>query len=107
MTTSFKDFLNGNLLIEMPHMKVGDKFIDLELEVHIKMSPNEFIGYINDWVSGKQINSKTKGLKMSINKEDSKLFAKKLLGLEFFKNFVIFHYGDKVWSKIESDLKAI
>ena len=46
---SFQEFLN-----EMPHYKLvsggDDKFVDLELETHAKMTPDEFYEYINDWV---------------------------------------------------------
>lgn len=53
---SFQEFLN-----EMPHYKLAsggdDKFVDLELETHSKMSPDDFYEYINDWVS-RQTNQK-------------------------------------------------
>lgn len=54
---TFDQFINETLIIEMPHiMLAGNKVV--ELEVHSKMKPNEFVEYIEDWDNGKPIPSK-------------------------------------------------
>ena len=103
---TFEEFINETLILEMPHIMIGDKVVDLELEVHAKMKPEEFVQYINDWVSSKPIQSKTPGFSMKINADSVKEFAKKVLGQPYLKNFTIMHYGDSVWKSIEELLKS-
>lgn len=105
---TFKQFLDESLILEMPHISLdgGSKVVDLELEVHSKMKPEEFVQYINDWVSGKPIQSKTPGFSMKINADSVKEFAKKVLGQPYLKNFTIMHYGDIVWKSIEELLQS-
>ena len=54
MYMTFTDFTKDSksLILEMPHIMLdgGKKIVDLELEVHSKMKPNEFVSYIEDWV---------------------------------------------------------
>lgn len=90
----------------MPHIMIGDKVVDLELEVHAKMKPEDFIQYIDDWVNGKPIQSKTPGFSMQVNANSIKEFAKKVLGQPYLKNFTVMHYGDSVWKSIEELLKS-
>ena len=57
MYMTFTDFTKDSksLILEMPHIMLdgGKKIVDLELEVHSKMKPNEFVSYIEDWVDRK------------------------------------------------------
>lgn len=103
---TFKEFIQESLVLEMPHLQIGDKFYDLELEVHAKMKPKDFIQYIDDWVNGKPIQSKTPGFKMQVNMNSVKEFAKKVLGQPYLKNFTVMHYGDSVWKSIEELLQS-
>lgn len=103
---TFEEFINETLIIEMPHIMLGDKVVDLELEVHAKMKPEEFVQYINDWISGKPIQSKTPGFSMQINANSVKEFVKKVLGQPYLKNFTVMHYGDSVWKSIEDLLRS-
>lgn len=103
---TFEEFINETLILEMPHIMIGDKVVDLELEVHAKMKPEDFIQYIDDWVNGKPIQSKTPGFSMQVNANSIKEFAKKVLGQPYLKNFTVMHYGDSVWKSIEELLKS-
>jgi len=103
---TFEEFINETLILEMPHIMLGDKVVDLELEVHSKMKPKEFIQYIDDWVNGKPIQSKTPGFSMQVNANSVKEFAKKVLGQPYLKNFTVMHYGDSVWKSIEELLQS-
>jgi uncharacterized protein YutE (UPF0331/DUF86 family) len=69
------------------------------------MTEKAFVQYIQDWIDGKSISSKTPGLTMSIEQGSSKEFAKKLLAQAYFKNFVVHYYGDETWNKVEEILK--
>ena len=103
---TFKEFLKEQSINEMPHLQIDGKFYDLELEVHSKMKPKEFIQYIDDWVNGKPIQSKTPGFSMQVNADSVKEFAKKVLGQPYLKNFTVLHYGDTVWKSIEELLQS-
>lgn len=84
----------------------GNKFVDLELEVHAKMKPAEFIQYIQDWVEGKPIKSKTPGFSMQINANSVKEFVKKVLAQPYLKNFTVMHYGEDTWASVEKLLRS-
>ena len=103
---TFNEFIQESLILEMPHIMLGDKVVDLELEVHSKMTPKDFIQYIDDWVNGKPIQSKTPGFKMQVNMNSVKEFAKKVLAQPYLKNFTVMHYGDSVWKSIEELLQS-
>lgn len=85
---------------------VGNQVVDLELEVHAKMKPDEFVQYIQDWVDGKPIKSKTPGFSMKVNADSVKEFAKKVLSQPFLKNFTITHYDEATWVTIEKMLRS-
>ena len=105
---NFNQFLGETLILEMPHIMLdgGKKVVDLELEVHAKMRPEDFVKDIEDWVDGKPIPSKTPGFSMQINTDSVKEFAKKVLGQPYLKNFTTMHYGEGVWDKVESVLRS-
>lgn len=103
---TFEEFIKESLILEMPHIMLGDKVVDLELEVHAKMTPEAFVKYIEDWVTGKPIQSKTPGFSMQVNANSIKEFAKKVLGQSYLKNFTVMHYGDSVWKSIEELLQS-
>lgn len=103
---TFEEFINETLILEMPHIMLGDKVVDLELEVHSKMKPEEFVQYINDWVSGKPIQSKTPGFSMKINANSVREFAKKVLAQPYLKNFTMMHYGEDIWASVEKLLRS-
>lgn len=97
---NFSEFLYETFLLEMPHIVVDGETVDLELEVHNKMKSDDFIQYINQWLNGDTIKSKTPGFEMHVNKNAIKDFAKKLNNNYFFRNFVIKNYGNNIWDKI-------
>jgi hypothetical protein len=103
---TFKKFIKESLILEMPHIVLGDKVVDLELEVHSKMKPKDFIQYIDDWVNGKPIQSKTPGFSMQVNANSIKEFAKKVLSQSYLKNFTILHYGEDTWTSVENLLRS-
>jgi|PlaIllAssembly_1097288.scaffolds.fasta_scaffold00001_109 hypothetical protein len=103
---NFNEFINESLILEMPHIMLGDKVVDLELEVHAKMKPKDFVQYIDDWVNGKPIQSKTPGFSMKVNADSVKEFAKKVLSQPYLKNFTIMHYGEDTWASVENLLRA-
>lgn len=105
---TFEEFtrLNETIILEMPHILLGDKVVDLELEVHAKMKPNEFVQYIKDWIDGKPIPSKTPGFSMQINAGSVKEFSRKVLSQPFLKNFVLAHYGEDTWDEVEGILRS-
>lgn len=84
----------------------GNKVVDLELEIHAKMKPAEFIQYIQDWVEGKPIKSKTPGFTMQVNKDSVKEFVRKVLSQPFLKNFTEMHYNEDTWNQLEVMLKS-
>lgn len=93
-------------MIEMPHIALGDKVVDLELEVKSKLSKKELIQYFKDWISGKPMKSKTPGFIQKLDKENIPLFIKELLKKPFLKNFVEFHYDPDTWNELEKMLKS-
>jgi hypothetical protein len=103
---TFEEFIEESLILEMPHLKIGDQFFDLELEVHAKMKPKDFIQYIDDWVNGKPIQSKTPGFSMQVNANSVKEFAKKVLAQPYLKNFTAMHYGEDTWAAVEKLLRS-
>lgn len=104
---TFKEYMDGRFLLEMPHIAMsGAKAVDLELEVHGETSEQEFIEYIEQWLDGKIIHSKIRGFNMQINKNDMKDFAEKILNNRFFRLFVLKHYNESVWNKIEKIIKT-
>jgi len=103
---TFKEFIKESLLLEMPHIQVSGKFYDLELEVHSKMTPEDFVQYIDDWINGKPIKSKTPGFSMQVNADSVKEFAKKVLGQAYLKNFTMMYYGEDVWDSVEKLLHS-
>ena len=103
---TFSQFLKEQSINEMPHLQVGDKFYDLELEVHSKMTPKEFVRYIEDWVSGKPISSKKPGFTMQVNASSIKEFARKVLAQPYLKNFTIAYYGEETWQEVETVLRS-
>lgn len=96
----FSEFMCESFLLEMPHIKVGDDIIDLELEVHNKMKPTDFLDYIKRWLNGDIIASKSPNFEMHVNKNAISDFAKKLSNNYFFKMFVIKNYGIDIWDDI-------
>lgn len=100
---TFEKYLYENFILEMPHIRLDNdtKVVDLELEVHSKLSEIEFISYIKDWIDGKPIQSKTPGFSMQVNASVVKEFAQKMLTNNFFKNYVVFNYGQNTWKKLE------
>ena len=103
---TFEEFIQESLILEMPHIQVDGKFYDLELEVHSKMKPKDFIQYIDDWISGKPIQSKTPGFSMQINASSVKEFAKKVLAQSYLKNFTVMYYGEETWASVEKLLQS-
>ena len=103
---TFKEFIQESILLEMPYIELGDKVVDLELEVHSKMKPKEFVQYIDDWITGKPIQSKTPGFSMQINAHSVKEFVKKTLGQSYLKNFTVMHYGEDTWATVENLLRS-
>ena len=103
---SFKKFITETLILEMPHIIVGGKAIDLELEVHAKMKDEDFVKYIEDCVNGKPIQSKTPGFSMKVNAESVGEFIKKILGNSYLKNFTVMYYGDGIWNELETMLRS-
>ncbi len=103
---TFTNFLENKQLLEMPHIVLdGPMAVDLELEVHSKMKADEFINYIEKWLDGEPIKSKTSGLIMQINKRSIRDFAEKVHKNQFFKLFVVKNYGESVWNKLNDLLQ--
>lgn len=106
--SSYLEFILESLLLEMPHIVVSDgsetKAFDIETEVHLKHSPSEFIAYIQNWVDGNPIQSKTPGFVMKVPKELIPQFAKKLLNNDQFQMIVKRFYSEDVWEQIASIL---
>lgn len=106
--SSYLEFILESLLLEMPHIVVSDgsetKAFDIETEVHLKQSPSEFIAYIQSWVDGNPIQSKTPGFVMKVPKELIPQFAKKLLNNDQFQMIVKRFYSEDVWAQIASIL---
>lgn len=104
---TFNQFINETIILEMPHIKLdtGNSVVDLELEVHGNMKRDDFIKYIGDWVSGKEIQSKRAGFSMKVNANSVGEFARKVLKQQYLKNFTIDHYGEDAWVKIEKILQ--
>ncbi len=104
---TFNEFTNDNLILEMPHIMLngGNEIVDLELEVHANMAKKDFIQYIDDWVSGKPIQSKTPGFTMKVNANSVKEFIKKVLTQPYLKNFTLLHYDEATWETIQQHLK--
>jgi len=92
----------------MPHVMLdgGNKAVDLELEVHSKLSPEQMVKYFEDWISGKPMPSKNPKHVQSLPKEFVPEFAKSLLAKPFLKNFIEYHYDPETWSKIENLLRS-
>jgi hypothetical protein len=92
----------------MPHVMLdgGNKAVDLELEIHSKLSPEQIVKYFEDWVSGKPMPSKNPKHIQALSKEYVPEFAKSLLSKPFLKNFIEFHYDTETWTKIEKILRA-
>lgn len=84
----------------------GNKAVDLELEVHSKLSPEQMVKYFEDWISGKPMPSKNPKHVQSLPKEFVPEFAKSLLAKPFLKNFIEYHYDPETWSKIENLLRS-
>ncbi len=100
------ELLNETFLIELPHIAVGDRAVDLELEIHSNMAPDEFISYINDWIHNKPMQSKTPGLVMRVPPELTKQFVIKLLAHELFEKIITRHYGASIWAQIQHLLRS-
>ena len=103
---TFREFLKEQQINEMPHLQIGDKFYDLELEVHSKMKPKDFVQYIDDWINGKPIQSKTRGFSMQINANSVKELAKKVLAQPYLENFTKMYYGNDTWESVEKLLRS-
>ena len=103
---TFSEFMCESFLLEMPHIKVGNDVVDLELEVHSKMKNDDFLKYIRQWLNGDTIQSKSPGFEMHVNKNAISDVAKKLSNNYFFKTFVIKNYGIDVWSDVLKLLSA-
>ena len=98
---TFIEFIIETFLMEMPHIELSNnKAVDLELEVHTKMKPDDFLSYISRWLNGDNIKSKTPGIEMHVNNNNVTDFAKKMLKNYFFRVFVIKNYGIDVWEKL-------
>lgn len=102
---TFGEFIKESYLFEMPWIKVGDKTVDLELEVHSSLSKNQFISFLDSWLSGKTIQSKNPNVKMEVPKEKISEFASSLIKQSYFKNFVSYHYGDEFWGVVLDKIK--
>lgn len=98
------ELLSETFLIELPHIKIGDQAVDLELEVHSEMDPYDYVDYIEDWIYSKPISSKTRGLVMRVDPEEVEDFIKKLLQNEFFEKFTRKYYGPPIWNIIQTML---
>ena len=102
-----KELLTETFLIEMPHLRLGgDRAVDLELEVHSNMEPDDYVDYIKDWVYGRPIKSKTPKLIMQVEPEFIEPLIEKLLANEFFKGFTRKYYGLATWERIQEMLLA-
>lgn len=98
---TFTDYITETFLIEMPHIQLNnDEVVDLELEFHSKMKPNDFIDYMKRWLNGEKIQSKSPGFEMQVNKNTINDFVKKLQKNYFFRVFIIKNYGQEVWDKL-------
>ena len=100
------ELLSETFLIELPHIKVGDRAVDLELEVHSSMDPYDYLDYIEDWIYSRPIPSKTRGLVMRVDPEEVEDFVKKLLQHELFEKFTRKYYGPPMWEKVRTMLLA-
>lgn len=108
---TFQEFLlektiPDTLLIEMPHILLGDKAVDLELEIKSKLKKEQIIQYFRDWLDGKPIQSKNPGFVQRLSKENIPVFVKDLLRKPFLKNFIEHHYDIDTWITIEDMLKS-
>lgn len=99
---TFNEYLeeNSSFLVEMPHVVVGDKTVDLELEIHSKLKKEDFLQFISDWLAGKEMPSKNPKVKFRIDSNRAKEFASKLKTNSYFKMFVISHYGESFWNDV-------
>lgn len=106
---SFKDFQTSKpdkLILEMPHIPLehGDP-IDLELEVHSHMNPDDYIDYFKKFLQGEKVKTKT-GAVQQLPKSARKEFADALLNQwDYTRLFTLKHYGDNVWKEIEKMLR--
>jgi len=112
MECSFKDFLSiskspKSVLIEMPHIELDNgQTVDLELEVHSKMKPEDFVGYIKDWANGQPITSRNRSTPFKVNAKFESSFAKTIRSSSWFQLFTKKFYGQEVWNEIDTFLKS-
>lgn len=103
---TFTNYITETFLIEMPYIQLNNnEVVDLELEIHSKMKPNDFINYMNRWLNGEKIQSKSPGFEMQINKNTISDFARKLQKNYFFKLFVVKNYGQNTWDELAAILE--
>ncbi len=104
---TFSEFMCETFLLEMPHIAVDNNItVDLELEVHNKMKKEDFLAYIQHWLNGDNIKSKTPGLEMHVDKNRISNFANQLSKNYFFKLFIVKHYDEDTWDKMLQLLKT-
>lgn len=70
------------------------------------MDREEFVQYIDDWISGKTLKAKLTGFNMQVNANSVKEFSRKVLAQGYLMNFTLMHYDDNTWAKIEVLLKS-
>lgn len=94
------------LIVEMPHIPLDNANpIDLELEVHSNMDPDDYVQYFRDWIEGKEIESKQPNFSQRLPKRARSEFADAILNQwQYTKLFTIKHYGQRTWSRIEKML---
>ena len=92
-------------ITEMPHLQVGDDILDLELEVHANMKPEEYLDYYRDILEGKQVESKVPGQVFQIHKRNLRQAASELLDNSMLFLFTRKHYGKKVERQLENLIK--
>lgn len=107
---SFKDFQSNkleHLVLEMPHIPLEHgQPIDLELEVHSNMNPDDYIQYFKDWLEGKKMPSKNPGYTQKLSRQARSEFADAILNQwNYTRLFTIKYYGERVWKEIERILK--
>jgi hypothetical protein len=91
----------------MPHIQLDSgQTVDLELEVHSKMKPDDFVNYIKDWADSKPVTSRNRSIPFKIDPKSVPDFAKAVRSSEWFKMFTKRFYGQEIWVLIDNFLKS-
>jgi hypothetical protein len=107
---TFREFTESNrnetLILEMPHMVIGQDILDLELEVHSNMNPKEYIQYFKDLLDGKKVKSKDPGTHFQISTQNAPQAAREILDNNIVMMFTDKNYGRKVKNQLQKLLKS-